>query len=129
MKLFAKLPLAGAVAVLQHQQQGFRQPKQGEGEYENGRNPQDGVYPIGRRKGELDVQRGGADDGAHDQDDEHRRAVARIERSVIEAATGAARGDVQITVEQLALAAARAAPQKRGVRGAAQDATGPCPRT
>ena len=78
--------------------------------------PQRDVHPDGRLVGELDVEREAQDDEAEDEDGEYRRPIARIDEAVVEAAAIARRAHLEHVLEQLALAAARAAGEYRCVK-------------
>src|SRR6185437_7223538 len=108
--------LACPVLVLQDHQCGFHQTQAAQHDDNDKRQPDDGVYPIGGRVFDFDDQRTGADEEARDQDDEDGRAIAHIEHRVVEAARFAARRDVEIGAEQMALSAARTAAQQSGFR-------------
>src|SRR5581483_3316818 len=67
------------------------------------------MHPIRRPEYEFDDNGEADDKKARDQDDEYRRAVARIGGAVVEAANAAALREIKKAGEQLPLPAARTA--------------------
>ena len=76
----------GLVMKLQRDQQALDRPQRPERHDQDQRQPQHRVHPIRRLVDHLGDQRGEHDDGAADQDDEHRRPVAGIGEVEIEPA-------------------------------------------
>src|SRR6516165_5532379 len=72
------------------------------------------MHPERRLIGEFHDQRRRDHDEAADEDREHRGPVARIGKSIIEAARLAARSELQESLKQMAPAAARTATGKPG---------------